>query len=73
MLRLTQAEIQIIIQAIQGKGHGYGPKPVGPLQAKLSIMLEVASKQGDPLATDEEIMIARNFREGKGGRLDLEL
>ena len=47
MFRLTKSEILLILEALRDKyGPGYADGEVGRLQAKLSILLEVAAKEG---------------------------
>jgi hypothetical protein len=48
-MRLTQAEIQIILEALRKQyGPGYSDvAEVSHLQAKLSLMLEVAQRTGE--------------------------
>ena len=44
--RLTTKEIHLILDALREKhGPGYAPGDVGRLQAKLSILLEIAAKR----------------------------
>ena len=47
---LTVEDIQTILQALRDKyGFGYSDEPgIGALQAKLSIMLEMAAEQHEP-------------------------
>jgi hypothetical protein len=49
-MQLSAREIQIVLEALRTKyGPGYAAdKEVGQLQAKLSIMLEVRVRMGDP-------------------------
>lgn len=46
-MNLTSEEIRIILEAISPKGGGYSLDPkIMKLQAKLSLMLEVAERMG---------------------------
>lgn len=48
--RLTLSEAAYVLDLIREKeGPGYSPKPaVGKLQAKLSVLLELGQRMGDP-------------------------
>lgn len=49
-MRLTLSEARYVLDLIREKeGPGYSPKPgVGKLQAKLSLLVELGQRLGDP-------------------------